>query len=124
MRYFQFRLLAVLLASGIGGAWGADARVIEIKADSYFFKPDTITVKAGEPVTLSVINDASFLPHSLVIKAPEAGLDVAIEVRAGNTGSATFTAMKPGTYEIYCDKEPPFGKSHKERGMHGKLIVE
>jgi plastocyanin len=124
MRYFQFQLLTVLLASSISVAWGADARVIEIKADSYFFKPDSITVKVGEPVTLSVTNEATFLPHSLVIKAPEAGLDVLIEVRAGNTASATFTPTKPGTYEIYCDKEPPFGKSHKERGMHGKLIVE
>jgi len=124
MHNVQSRLLTLVLASGIGTAWGADARVIEVKADSYFFKPDTITVKAGEPVTLSVTNEATFLPHSLVIKAPQAGLDVTIEARAGNTASATFTPTTPGTYEIYCDKEPPFGKSHKERGMHGKLIVE
>ena len=124
MRDFQFRLLTVLLASSIGMAWGADARVIEIKADSYFFKPDTITVEAGEPVTLSVTNEATFFPHNLTIKAPEAGVDIVIETRAGETASATFTPTTPGTYEIYCGKEPPFGKSHKERGMHGKLIVE
>ena len=49
MRYFQFRLWAVLLTSSIGVALGADARVIEIKADSYFFKPDTITVRSASP---------------------------------------------------------------------------
>ncbi len=117
-------MLMGLLASSIGVTWAADVRVIEVTADSYFFKPDTITVKAGEPVTLRVSNEATLLPHNLIIKAPQAGLDVLIETRAGQTASATFTPTTPGAYEIVCGKEPPFGKSHQARGMHGKLIVE
>lgn len=102
----------------------ADSQVIEITAGSFEFKPDTITVRAGQPVTFNVKNGATFLPHNLIVKAPGAGIDIKIEVRPGKTASATFTPTTPGTYEMYCGKEPPFGKTHKERGMHGKLIVE
>jgi plastocyanin len=119
-----FRLLTLLLLSSASVAHSAEPRVIEIEANSFYFKPDTITVKVGEPVTLSVTNDATFLSHNLIIKAVEAGLDVTIETSAGKTASATFTPTKAGVYEMYCGKEPPFVKSHRERGMHGKLIVE
>jgi plastocyanin len=104
--------------------WAADPQVIAVELDSYSFKPDTITVKVGQPVTLKVTNVASFLPHNIVIKAPDAGIDIKLDVRAGKSAEATFTPTRVGTYEMVCDKAPPIGKSHKERGMHGKLIVE
>lgn len=117
--------IVFLILSGIAmAASSGEPQSINIVADSFSFKPDTITVKAGQPVTLNVKNEATLLPHNLVIKAPEAGVDVTIEVKAGKTASATFTPTTPGTYEIYCGKKPPFGKSHKDRGMHGKLIIE
>ncbi len=105
-------------------AVAAEPQVITVELDSYSIKPDTIKVKVGQPVTLKVTNVATFIPHNIVIKAPEAGLDVKVDVRGGKGGEATFTATKAGTYEMVCDKAPPIGKSHKEKGMHGKLIVE
>ncbi len=102
----------------------AEPLVIPVELDSYTVKPDVITVKAGQPVTLKVTNKATFIPHNIVIKAPEAGIDIKLDVRAGKSGEVSFTATKPGTYEIVCDKAPPIGKSHKEKGMHGKLVVE
>jgi plastocyanin len=105
-------------------ALGSEPQVIEVKLDSYSIAPERITVKANQPVTLKVTNAASFIPHNLVIKAPEAGIDVRIDLRAGKTGEATFTPTKAGSYEMLCDKEPPIGKTHKEKGMHGMLIVE
>jgi plastocyanin len=105
-------------------ALAADPQVISVELDSYTIRPDTITVKAGQPVTLKATNKATFIPHDLVIKAPEAGIDVKLDVRAGKSGEVTFTPTRAGTYEMFCDKAPPIGKSHKEKGMHGKLIVE
>ena len=105
-------------------AFAAEPQVIAVELDSYSIKPDTITVKAGQPVTLKATNAATFLPHNIVIKAPEAGIDVKLDVSAGKTGEVTFTPTKAGSYEMICDKTPPIGKSHKEKGMHGKLIVE
>lgn len=119
------RLLITALLVLLGpSVLAADPQVIAVEIDSYTIKPDTITVKANQPVTLKVTNKASFIPHNIVIKAPDAGLNVKLDVSAGKSGEVTFTATKAGTYEMACDKEPPFGKSHKERGMHGKLVVE
>jgi len=117
-------LFAFLLAGFAPLALAADPRVIDVELDSYTIKPDVITVKVGQPVTLKVTNKASFIPHNLVIKAPETGVDIKVDVRAGKTGEISFTPTRAGSYEMICDKEPPIGKSHREKGMHGKLIVE
>lgn len=100
-----------------------DTQVVEIQLDSYRFIPDRIVVQANRPVKLRAANIASFIPHNLVIKAPQAGIDVNLAVRAGKTGEATFTPTVPGTYEMICDKQPPIGPSHRDKGMHGVLVV-
>ena len=112
-----FAILPVLVVA-------AEPQVVEITLDSYTIKPDRITVKAGDPVILKVKNEASFIPHNLVIKAPHAGVEVKVDVSAGKTGEVRFTPTQPGSYEMLCDKQPPIGKSHKEKGMHGLLVVE
>jgi plastocyanin len=101
-----------------------NTQVVDIKLDSYSFTPDRIVVQVDRPVTLRATNIASFIPHSLVIKAPEAGIDVNIVVRAGKTAEASFTPTAPGAYEMICDKQPPIGPSHRDKGMHGVLVVE
>ena len=102
----------------------AEPQVIEVRLESYAIKPDKITVKAGLPVTLKVTNEATFIPHNLVIKAPEAGIDVKLDLRGGKSGAVSFTPTRAGSYEMVCDQQPPIGKSHKEKGMHGTLVVE
>lgn len=101
-----------------------DTQIVDVKLDSYRFTPDRIVVQANRPVTLRAANVAGFIPHSLVIRAPEAGIDVNLVVRAGKTGEASFTPTTPGTYEMICDKQPPIGPSHRDKGMHGVLVVE
>ena len=118
------RILPILLVALCAPALAAEPQVIEIKLDSYTIKPDKITVKVGQPVTLKVKNEATFIPHNLVIKSPDAGFDVKLDLSAGKSGEVSFTPTKAGSYEMVCDKAPPIGKSHKEKGMHGLLVVE
>jgi plastocyanin len=118
------RMFPILLVTLCAPALAAEPQVIEVQLESYAIKPDKITVKVGQPVTLKVKNEATFIPHDLIIKAPEAGIDVKIDLRGGKSGEASFTPTKAGSYEMICDKEPPIGKSHKEKGMHGTLVVE
>lgn len=101
-----------------------DVQIADIQLDSYRFIPDRIVVQANRPVQLRATNIAGFIPHSLVIRAPQAGIDVNLVVRAGKTGEASFTPTAPGTYEMICDKQPPIGPSHRDKGMHGLLVVE
>jgi len=115
---------AVVLGLAISVAQASEPRVIEITLDSYTITPNTINVKANEPVTFRVHNAATFIPHNLVIHAPDAGIDIKIDAKAGKTATASFTPIQAGTYEMYCDKKPPIGKNHRDKGMHGKLIVE
>ena len=118
------RMLPMLLVTLCTTALAAEPQVIEVRLDSYAIKPDTITVKAGQPVTLRVKNEATFIPHNLIIKAPDAGIDVKLDLAAGKSGEVSFTPTKAGSYAMLCDKAPPIGKSHKEKGMHGTLVVE
>ena len=112
--------LAVLLAAP---GYAAETRIIDVELGSYFIKPEKISVKVGEPVTLKLTNSASVVPHDLKIVAPEAGIDVKVDVAAGKTASVSFTPTKTGTYEMICDKKLLFFTSHKDKGMHGVLEV-
>ncbi len=123
MKILSALLLSSLFVLGLAQVSAAEPQVIEVKLGSYYIQPEKITVKRDQPVTLNLTNEASLLPHNLVIKAPEAGIDIAVDVSAGKTASVSFTPTKPGSYEMICSKEPPFVKSHKEKGMHGVLEV-
>ena len=112
--------LAVLLAAPV---YAAETRIIDVELGSYFIKPEKISVKVGEPVTLKLTNSASVVPHDLKIVAPEAGIDIKVDVAAGKTASVSFTPTKAGTYEMICDKKLMFFASHKDKGMHGVLEV-
>lgn len=121
-------LAALLMLAGTAVAQDAQlsqaTQVIEITLDSYSITPNEIVVKANTPVTIKITNKASLIPHNFIINAPEAGIDADVDLRAGKSGEATFTPTKAGHYEIICDKKPPLMKSHKDKGMHGMLIVE
>lgn len=95
---------------------------VEISGGSYYFKPDHIVVKAGLPVEVLLKNESAIVPHSFVLKAPEAGIDIDEDL----TRSAKiirFTPTKPGQYKFYCDHKLVFSKSHREKGMEGTLEV-
>ena len=118
------QILAAILAAVAIAVQAAEPQVINVKLDSFKITPNQITVKAGQPVTLKVKNEAWFISHDLVIKAPEAGIDIKVNLGGGDSGEATFTPTKPGTYKMYCDKKSPGGATHDEKGMHGTLVVE
>ncbi|MFA5074346.1 MAG: quinol oxidase [Nitrospirota bacterium] len=98
---------------------------IEILGGEYYFDPDHIIIKINKPVELIVRKgkDASkFIPHNMIVKAPEAGMDFTIDLKK-EPQTIRFTATKTGLYPMYCDKKPLLGKSHKEKGMHGMIEV-
>lgn len=104
-------------------AFGAEAaQRVEITADSYSFTPDHVVVRAGEPVEVVLTNEAFITPHNFVIDAPEAGIDVDVEIDDGPV-AVRFTPTRPGAYAFYCDKKLLFFKSHREKGMEGTIEV-
>ena len=72
---------------------------IQVTATEYKYAPAQLTVKAGQPATIQVLNNGT-RKHSFEIEFPEdAGGEMKLEadVVAGETGTLTFTPTKPGS---------------------------
>ncbi len=72
------------------------AQHIEIVASRFSFAPSEITVKKGDPVTITV--RSTDVTHGLVI--PELG--VRTEVKKGQSEDVTLTAGTAGTFQGKC----------------------
>ncbi len=94
---------------------------VAILGGSYYYDPNYIVVKVNVPVELSVRRESGMTPHDFIIKAPEAGIEVKIEMET-KPKLATFTPAKPGKYEIVCTKKFLW-INHRKKGMEGVLEV-
>lgn len=95
---------------------------VELVGGSYFFKPERIIVKVNVPVELKFSKESGMVPHNLVMKAPEAGIDFDLPL-ATDPKIVKFTPTKAGTYSFYCSKKLLFFEGHREKGMKGLLEV-
>lgn len=97
---------------------------VEILGGGYFFDPDHIIVRVNVPVELKVRKDGWFVPHNIVIKAPEAGIDFTVSLDT-EPKVIRFTPTKVGSYPMYCSNDIPWLPiaSHREKGMEGVLEV-
>ena len=95
---------------------------VRIVGGSYFFKPGHIVVKVNVPVELLASRESGITPHNLLIKAPEAGLDVEADLGT-DPKKIAFKPTAVGKFPIYCSKKLPFMAGHREKGMEGVLEV-
>ncbi|HUJ17771.1 MAG TPA: cupredoxin domain-containing protein [Nitrospirota bacterium] len=127
-------LIALAAAFVQSGAWGDETRVVykavidssgsqkvEMLGGSYFFKPNDIIVKVNVPVEIIIRKESGFVPHDIVLHAPEAGIDFKVELST-DPKTIKFTPTKAGKYEFYCDKRFLFW-THRAKGMEGVLEV-
>lgn len=95
---------------------------VEVIGGEYYYNPNYIVVKVNKPVELKVRKAAGYIPHNMIVKAPEAGIDFNVNLK-GESLPIKFTPTKVGKYSIYCDKSLLWFKTHKERGMEGIIEV-
>jgi plastocyanin len=95
---------------------------VEIVGGGYYFDPFHITVRVGTPVELVARKDSGIVPHDIVLRAPEAGIEFE-EGLSAQPKTIRFTPTKTGTYSFYCSKRLLFFESHQDRGMEGILEV-
>jgi len=132
-----FILVCAILLTGCAGASGQPVTEITVEATDFSYNPIAITIPAGKRVTLALTNKGA-VEHDFVVdkinvtdvetsdNGPAAHhqmgdmseYDLHFFAKAGETATLQFTAMEPGTYEIFCSIE-----GHKEAGMIGELIV-
>jgi len=138
LRKMFFILVLSLLLVGCGAKATQEAATeITVETTDFAYSPASITVPVGQPVTLT-LNNMGAAEHDFVVekinvtdvKASNTGpamqhqmgempdYDLHFFAPAGDKAVLNFTALEPGTYEIFCSIE-----GHKEAGMIGKLIV-
>jgi plastocyanin domain-containing protein len=131
---YVFILSVLLIVAVVPGSSAADEKpftatvgadgvqTVEVTAGGYFYKPSHIIVRVGVPVKLNVTREGGLTPHDIVMQSPEAGMEFS-EGLSTTAKAISFTPTKPGKYPFFCSKKPPFGRSHRERGMEGVLEV-
>ncbi|KAF0215995.1 MAG: hypothetical protein FD174_3888 [Geobacteraceae bacterium] len=95
---------------------------VEVLGGGYFFNPNRIIVKVNVPVELKVRKESGIVPHNIVMKAPEAGIDFE-ESMGSEPKIIKFTPTRTGKYRFYCSKKLLFFEGHREKGMEGVLEV-
>ena len=133
--FFVF-VLAIFLVGCASTPAQATTEII-VEASDFAYKPASITVPAGEHVTIT-LNNVGKVEHDFVVEkinvtdvsASDTGpaahhmggyepdYDLHFFARAGDTETLKFTAFEPGAYEIFCTIE-----GHKEAGMIAQLVV-
>jgi plastocyanin len=91
-----------------------DVQVIKMEAGSFYYKPETITIKKGQKVRLEMTSVD--MMHDFNID--ELGVKLPI-VKSGDTGTVEFVADTVGEFEFYCSVG-----QHRTNGQVGTLIVE
>jgi uncharacterized cupredoxin-like copper-binding protein len=130
-----FVALALVLAACGGGA--AETTRITVTMKEFTFEPNPITVAAGTPVEITLVNEGA-VEHDFAIESIPAEnvvtegsmndhamteehseFDVHTATAVGESSVLRFTPTQPGTYQIICSVP-----GHKEAGMIGELIVK
>ena len=102
---------------------GADGvQRVEVIGGEYYFDPNYIVVKVNKPVEFTLKKAAGYVPHDIIVKSPEAGIDFKIDMKTDPV-PVKFTPTKIGKYPMYCDKSMLWFKNHREKGMEGIIEV-
>lgn len=90
------------------------ARMIMMDMREFEFNPKQIRARAGETITLMVINEGT-VEHDMKVEA----LAFHAHAEPHKSVTASLTVKDKGEYKIYCSVA-----GHQEAGMRGTLLVE
>lgn len=105
----------------------ASAQRVEVHLRDYSFEPRTLTLVAGRPIVLAMVNDADG-PHSFTAPDFFAAVQIAqaeapiiangtVEIAAGQTVELRLIPLA-GAYDVECTHF-----THSLRGMTGSILV-
>lgn len=107
--------------------WGTAPRV-EVRLANFSYAPETIRLRAGEPVVLGLVNMSSgghdftapgfFAAAELRAEDRAAVVDGSVEVRGGG-GIDIALVPRAGRYPLKCGHA-----FHRMLGMSGEILVE
>ena len=54
---------------------------VEVSGGEYYFEPNYIVVQINKPVELSIRKVDGFIPHNIIVKAPDAGINFDVVIK-------------------------------------------
>ena len=94
------------------------SNAVKLSISAAGWKPNQFTVKAGQPVTISITGTDQWA-HIFAFKDPSLSA-IAVGIGGTETRAITFQApTKTGSYDFYCNVP-----GHEARGETGKMIVQ
>ena len=118
-----FLLLTCLLSASRLYAESVYTKVIEVTLGDYRYMPDNIQLIVDQPVVLHLVNVDSFTPHNFTLEDASDGLDINVDIPAGDSVDVHLMPLVAGDHTFYCRNKLWFMDSHREKGMEGKLTV-
>jgi plastocyanin len=117
--------LVLAVSGAVTGQAAAGVRTVEVQLSSFDFAPQTIRLKAGEPVVLHLVNTGrgghnfaapQFFAAATGVSGPvERGR---VEVKGHQSADVRLTPAR-GTYKLRCTHT-----LHSAFGMKGSIVVE
>jgi plastocyanin len=112
------------------------ALVMRIEMSEYAFTPAQITLRAGKPVTLNVINvgraphmfaSAYLASQDLEVEGTDLEVDAPkgvkyVKVQPGKSAEIKFRPTQEGTFDSFWDVKSG-DCPHRDLGMKGRLVV-
>src|SRR5207244_12613083 len=98
---FKSPITALLLIAAIalaGAAARAQDSVTELRFDNHHFVPQTLTVPAGQPFMVEVVNSRQ---ETIEFESFKLNREKAVE--PGKTMTVHMPALSPGSYDFYDD---------------------
>lgn len=90
-------------------------QTVTVAGTEFAFTPSTITVKKGQPVTVTFKNNGQY-PHNFTVAELNVKSDT---VGPGQQTIVAFTPDKTGSFTFICSVP-----GHADRGMKGTLVVQ
>lgn len=125
MRALLLLPLVLAVSGAVTGQAAAGVRTVEVQLSSFDFAPQTIRLKAGEPVVLHLVNTGrgghnfaapQFFAAATGVSGPvERGR---VEVKGHQSADVRLTPAR-GTYKLRCTHT-----LHSAFGMKGSIVVE
>ena len=111
-----FLFSGALLTGAVVAAYAQAAQTFSVHEVNFAIEGAPSTVRAGAPLTYNVTSEG--FPHNLAIDGNGVELRPSTPNIQNGTGTVSFPALQPGTYNLYC----PVGQ-HRQNGMEVRLTV-
>lgn len=95
---------------------------LEISGGEYYYDPNHLVLRVNTPAELKIKKAGNFVPHNVIVKNPEAGIDFKIDLK-NDFLTIRFTPTRTGKFPMYCDKKLLWFSDHREKGMEGVIEV-